>query len=1812
MTESDELGLVERVFLRIGSAETDDQLESCLDRFLPPVLLKLNSSEEAVRKKVMELLVHVNKRLKSRPKVLLPVEELIKQYRDPDATSIITNFSIIYIRMGFPRLAPDKQAELVPLLFRCLEGKPKAQQDSILLLMTPALGFITMPTDPEKRKNMFEVDEKTRADILNYFMDVLLLPYNVQGLLSQTSRPASAPAGNSPKPASPPGLSEYSLRRVTGDTPLSAEALEKTKLGIIKFLGAELFPENAVICHYIIASSDTRHSVATAADFELKRIQGTVDWNDLEIVRQLFGLFQGTMDVKGQPPTKPELKRTPACTRIRLKIFPIFLRSREAACVFPSCVQVIFDCLYGQNTNAKLKNMAVQFVHHVCFNCKDNKFQPISSVLLSGMMKLISETKDDSRLRSLAYVAVGKIVRRAPQLVKKDIGLAQKLFDAIGQEDAESRLAVQEALSLMSSAYTDIDQSARILMEALITQNIEKDEAQARTMAVQYAKVVFPADHVPSRFILLLACGDNKEDIQVEARKALYGEKKRDKDGNEVEREDVVLPDFSKIMNYINTQVQQRTASQRLHTVGSQKLPFSPAAYEQMILYLRLCLVHGGGISCDTDSLSSMQDSSPQVARYVRPLLQADSSENAPVILYLNFNQKLLSAVGGPVSMFCLLELVAVAPDMLASKFISQLNWIKSYVFSSREDLKSYASQLLAIVTCCQPEADVLETLTDFLSKMSDKNFEVQQGSILAQGYLIGRYLRGKREGLSSAVLTVVVDSIKQLVNIIKTATELNVTLVSSACLSLGEISRNMALPLPSGEESDNEGEITKMSILNMLLKLIKSSSQNNKVKERAALTMGQMCVGDALFPFRRKVLQYLMDSIQPKQIELHLTTAEALVFAAMGVNSPAARDAWTQTESDYQKSISPGEDDVEWYMETILTKSIVSANPHLRQAACIWLLTLVKKCGQHSVIQSKLSQLQSAFMSMLSENDDVTQDIASKGLGMIYEISSSQQKDSLVSELVETLTTGKSSKKEVTGDTAVFEDGAMGKTPDGGGISTYRELCSIANDLNQPDLIYKFMHLANHNAMWNSRKGAAFGFSTIAAQAGEQLQPFLSQIVPKLYRYQFDPNPRIQQAMGSIWNALVKDNKNTVDTYMKEILRDLLMNLTSTQWRVRESSCLAVNDLLRGRPLDDVVDQLPELWETCLRVRDDIKETVRNAADLACRSLSRASIKICDVNYGKMGEKATSLVLPCLLKVSTHSPVPEVRAIGLSTLLKISKNAGPLLRPHIAVLVTALLEAVSGLEPQVMNYFSLRIAGSEEAQERLDSARIAASKMSPMMETVNYCVQFVNADVLVELVPRLTDLIKSGIGIGTKAGCSSLVVSLVHHCPLDLTPHAGKLMSAFLSGLSDRNASIRKSYASALGQLVKVAKDSSVEKLIGRLRTWYLEKEEESVRSACGLTLAAISQYNPDVLKRHAALALPLAFFAMHEKEPENTDKTEKKTSMWEEVWIDATPGTEAGLRLYLEEIVSLLGETITSQSWSTKAQAAAAMSSVASTLKDRLGPPHLGHLLNTLLAGLYGRTWTGKEALLQAIDTVCTYCREALQNESDKEQPTVATVVEAVMKECKKENISYKVEAMKCIGNLLEGYKVDQFKDMWTLITPVLESKPEDEEERSKRELQIDCYFEVLGQAWPHNPTTQDEYSSKFCCLLCESIPQHVWKVQLCILKSLHKFIERYHRFDSEEAFKQSGTDRDIVVTILKSILPCIGNKKYSAIRSQALDILELLIKKTENVGVSPPSVLTVAGLFEALEDLPKDLTDRGRSILQKIKVPEPMETS
>lgn len=66
--------------------------------------------------------------------------------------------------------------------------------------------------------------------------------------------------------------------------------------------------------------------------------------------------------------------------------------------------------------------------------------------------------------------------------------------------------------------------------------------------------------------------------------------------------------------------------------------------------------------------------------------------------------------------------------------------------------------------------------------------------------------------------------------------------------------------------------------------------------------------------------------------------------------------------------------------------------------------------------------------------------------------------------------------------------------------------------------------------------------------------------------------------------------------------------------------------------------------------------------------------------------------------------------------------------------------------------------------------------------------------------------------------------LNLVHIVIISLI--AGKILAVLVNGLTDRNAAIRRQYASAIGHLVSTAKESSLEKLFAKLTTWYFERE--------------------------------------------------------------------------------------------------------------------------------------------------------------------------------------------------------------------------------------------------------------------------------------------------------------------------------------------------------------------------------------------------
>lgn len=169
--------------------------------------------------------------------------------------------------------------------------------------------------------------------------------------------------------------------------------------------------------------------------------------------------------------------------------------------------------------------------------------------------------------------------------------------------------------------------------------------------------------------------------------------------------------------------------------------------------------------------------------------------------------------------------------------------------------------------------------------------------------------------------------------------------------------------------------------------------------------------------------------------------------------------------------------------------------------------------------------------------------------------------------------------------------------------MTTYKELCSLASDLNKPDMIYQFMQLANHNAAWNSKLGAAFGLKSLSNESKAKMQPYLGKIIPRLYRYKYDPTPKIQNSMISIWDAIVFDSKDVVERYYWDIMREILDNLTFNEWRVRIACCLAVRDLLKrpnGLRLRSEERKMSQYYKAPLVPIDPDKPSTSKAITLA------------------------------------------------------------------------------------------------------------------------------------------------------------------------------------------------------------------------------------------------------------------------------------------------------------------------------------------------------------------------------------------------------------------------------------------------------------------------------------------------------------------------------------------------------------------------------------------------------------------------------------
>lgn len=85
----------------------------------------------------------------------------------------------MYIKMGFMRLQPDIQVELIPLLFQCVSNRSTAHQETLFGLVVHALQHLKII--PNMNENVIKYGLSDQPAIrhlfLNFLLNVILLPY---------------------------------------------------------------------------------------------------------------------------------------------------------------------------------------------------------------------------------------------------------------------------------------------------------------------------------------------------------------------------------------------------------------------------------------------------------------------------------------------------------------------------------------------------------------------------------------------------------------------------------------------------------------------------------------------------------------------------------------------------------------------------------------------------------------------------------------------------------------------------------------------------------------------------------------------------------------------------------------------------------------------------------------------------------------------------------------------------------------------------------------------------------------------------------------------------------------------------------------------------------------------------------------------------------------------------------------------------------------------------------------------------------------------------------------------------------------------------------------------------------------------------------------------------------------------------------------------------------------------------------------------------------------------------------------------------
>ncbi|KAJ2640606.1 proteasome component M29, partial [Coemansia sp. RSA 1694] len=877
----------------------------------------------------------------------------------------------------------------------------------------------------------------------------------------------------------------------------------------------------------------------------------------------------------GSPPeTSADARRQPVAPALKLKLLGYLNRSAAATAMFPQWLQVIFQSLFGGGASNKLRRQGMQFLHWVIRMAPQEQLTRAAPVLLQGVRKVLTELTsstgasiDGDIIRGSAYVAWGALAKRVPALVICDLSHLRELFEAFDSESANVRLSIQESLLAMLPAYESgqpLDETTgNQLLELLQQQLTLSTVRQTRYCALRYAISAFPFARMEARWLCVLGLADSEREIRALAQSGLVVTPAMVSSG-ECNR----LPVLADAIRFLHAQVVAPTAATRLGAgnplvfsgvIGfgrSLILASGMAAYKQELDIVDLEAVNEFSELATAPQRESMQSALTEIyasGKFADSSLSlwAEVAGLALAVPTLTDSSTSLSQ-----SLMCIVELLSLSPMDAALAFFTQRQKFESLLGARHPLVQQRGMRALSIVYAVKlySDARVSETvdvdlwngqtaayLRELVAMVAvpsgdSRTLDDRQGSILALGHIshglcVARKALGNDKSWADLGLGELGLALEQaqaallegMVAASKSATHLMLT--TALCEAIGEIGKT------------GFAEASSMSVaeetMAAVVRVIKNTN-DAKVQDAAYSALANIALGSGeLATGFIEFLQASVKSATSKQLDVHFRIGESLAVALGRFQCTLVQVGWIfpiDPAAVYgAKGLEANGAATDLLLEAVTGRMAMSASPQDRQAAVVWILSLVQFCPRLGALIPWLSKLHTCLCTLITDRDEFTQEAASKTLGLIYDMGDATLKEDLVYSLMSLFggsgsgSTQQTVRQRIESDEPLLEQESLGQTPDGRAVNTtYKSILSLASDMQQPSLVYQFMQLATHTAVWSSRRGAAYGFATIIERARESMQPHLQAIVPKLYRYTFDPSPQTRAAMTSIWRALL------------------------------------------------------------------------------------------------------------------------------------------------------------------------------------------------------------------------------------------------------------------------------------------------------------------------------------------------------------------------------------------------------------------------------------------------------------------------------------------------------------------------------------------------------------------------------------------------------------------------------------------------------------------------------------------------------------------